>query len=221
MKTTTIPSPVRSVRAALFAALAAGVLTSLSFGQVVNPDPEIFDGSKTKTAIEQQQKPETTVDDWEGPNLIIYDSNEQGNNQGGTGTGSGPAGLEVGMPGMSMGIPNPLAGGAGGGQQGSPSLQIPTTQQSGAGAKENADTKGAAQSASRPSDVSIGDPSQRIQTTAQGQAGNVPGAPEGGEEGTKEAGEDSTNVPSSANTNQSGKRGGGVEQGDAMDPDQI
>jgi hypothetical protein len=220
-------SAVQPTRAAILTGLALAGLVSLGHTQaVVDPDPEIFDGTKTKReAIKQEAK--TAVDDWEGPNLIIYDSNGQqvqGHGEGGTGMidGTGP-GLDIGSPaGLPINIPNPLAGGMGGGQPSDPSLQIPTSQQGGASeSQKNADIAGAAQSAAKPSDVSIGDPSQRIKTTAQGQAGNTPGTPEGGEQGAKEAGEDSTEIPAAASTNQSGTRGGGVEKGDAMPPDEI
>jgi hypothetical protein len=221
------PHLAPSLRAATVAGLAFAAFVSAARGQaVVDPDPEIFDGTKTKReAIQQEAK--STVDDWEGPNLIIYDQNGQspdGQGSGGTGMTEGTApGLDIGIAGGGglPGIPNPLAGGMGGGTP-DPSLQIPQTQQGGGSeSQQKADTTGAAQSAARPSDVSIGDASQQIKTTAQGQAGNTPGKPEGGEQGAKEAGEDSTNIPSSANVNQSGNRGGGVEKGDAMPPDQI
>jgi hypothetical protein len=224
--------------------LALVASSSLAHAQgVVDPDPEIFDGTKTKVEAIAQQQPTTTIDNWEeGPNMVVYDTNGkvaqqmQGEGSGGGGAGGGLPGLP-GQGGMSPlpGLPGlPGLGSGAAPAIGSPSLQIPTGEQQAAGTQGNpsapstpgaagqqGNTAGAAQSASRPSDVQIGDASQRIKTTAQGQAGNVPGAPEPGETGSKEAGEDSTNVPSGSSKPQSGTRGGGVEQGDAMDPDQI
>jgi len=212
-------------RAALVAALTlAG--TSLAIAQSsVNPDPEIFDGTRTKTAPATVD-PNLKIDDWESAaTMILIDAitpdlpgmGGEGlpgipGGGAGMGTGGGLPGVGMGAPGVGIGTASPPA--------------IPTGQQPGAGAAstpgaggKQANTAGAAASANKPSDVSIGDASQRIKTTAQGQAGNTPGTPEGGEKGGKEAGEDSTEIPSSASVPQSGTRGGGVETGDAMPPD--
>jgi len=223
-----VPSAsARTLRAFLSTGLVVAALSALASAQVVDPDPEIFDGSKTKRDTAQVKlDPKSTVDDWEGPNLIVYDSNGEGTGAGGTGSVDGQQpglDIQVGIPDpLGLPLPIPLAGGGAGGA-GDPSanpLQIPVGQQSASNLpQQSANTAGAAQSASRPSAVSIGDPSQRIQTTAQGQAGNVAGEPEGGEEGSQKKGEDSTEIPSAANTSQSGVRGGGVEKGDAMPAD--
>lgn len=231
MKSTSVvvlpPVFARALRAIVSTGLVLGALSAFASAQIVDPDPEIFDGSKTKRDIPQEkQDPKTAVDNWEGPNLIIYDSNGEGTGAGGTGSvdGTRPGlDIQVGLPDpLGLPLPIPLAGGGAGGA-GDPSLnplQIPVGQQSAAGLPQQAaDTKGAAQSASRPSSVSIGDPSQQIATTAQGQSGNVADETEGGEEGSTKTGEDSTQIPNSANTSQSGVRGGGVEQGDAMPSD--
>jgi hypothetical protein len=208
------------------AAVSLGLFSGVVSAQVIDPDPEIFDGSDTKRD-EVKQEPATTVDDWEGPNLIIYDAEGNAQGSGGTGFADGKQpglDIQVGLP-NPLGLPLPIplsGGGAGSGDPSANPLQIPVGQQSAAGLpQQQANTAGAAQSASRPSDVSIGDPSKQIATTAQGQAGNVAGVPEpgSGEEGAKKAGEDSTQIPSSANTAQTGVRGGGTEKGDAMPSD--
>ncbi len=217
------PSLSRHRLVIILAGLTLTAFTALQAAQIIDPDPEIFDGSKTKRDPVKQD-PKTTVDNWEGPNLIIYDSDEKGEGKGGTGFVDGQApGLDIGVAGGGLpGIPNPLAmgGGSGGGEPSANPLQIPAGQQSTPGTpKQSANTAGAAQSASRPSDVSIGDATQQIATTAQGQAGNEAGIPEGGEEGAKKKGQDGTQIPSAASMPQSGVRGGGIEKGDAMPPD--
>lgn len=251
MKTSACPRASRILRAAVAATLVLAACGSFTFAQsVVDPDPDIFDGTKTKRdAI--NQTPQTAVDDWEGGNMVVYDTNgqdaQQGTGQGGSGNDGAGNGMEIGVSmGGLPGIPIPLGGGGGipSGESGLPSLQLPGAQPPGsipmgggpamppggmppggmsAGGAQSSDISGAAQSSARPSSVSIGDPSQRIKTNAQGQAGNTAGTPEGGEPGGKEAGEDSTQMPGNigAGAGQTGTRGGGVEKGDAMPPDQI
>ncbi|RME68362.1 MAG: hypothetical protein D6781_11140, partial [Verrucomicrobia bacterium] len=84
-----LPSPLRL---ALATTVAAGLLPVLHAAKKIDPDPDLFDGTRTKSeeAIEEQQQP--VVDDWEKGNLVIYDTDEQGANQGGQGTleGQGP-----------------------------------------------------------------------------------------------------------------------------------
>jgi hypothetical protein len=122
----------------------AALLAFASFAQaqIVDPDPEIFDGTKTKRAPAQQQQPQTAIDNWEGPSLVIYDTNgivsQQGQGQGSglEGTGSGIDGLPglPGLPGLEgggAGLPGMPSMGVGAPAIGSPSLQIPTGQQGG------------------------------------------------------------------------------------------
>lgn len=226
------------LRRATLLSLAFAAFTSLGLAQAhVDPDPDIFDGTKTK---KEQPKDEgkNTTDDWEGPNLIIYDAKEKGSAKGGAGVaGMDRPGMDIGDPngsggmGIPLPLPIPLGGmGAGGGQPALPSLQIPTmggqqasAQNSTAGLPPGgASAAGAAESmGGRPSDVKIGDPSKKIATSAQGKAGNTAAPAEGGEPGAKEAGEDAGGqIPNTASGGtQSGNRGGGVEKGDAMPAD--
>jgi len=211
--------------------------------QTVNPDPELFDGTRTKKDQVQQDEAKT-ADKWEDANLILYDSEEQGSAEGGQGRAGGTTpgyadgGGQGGMN-IQAGIPMPMGGGAGG--QAQPGdMPIPmnggmgteTDQQTMAGAtpagqQSTAGTSGpSAQGAppggaGKPGEVSIGDPAQRIATTAQPVAkvqGGVPPPPTG-EPIQQSKGEDTTTIPNAASGQQSGQRGGGVEKGDAMPTD--
>lgn len=196
---------------------AALLLSALSgFAAIkVDPDPEIFDGTRTKSeeAIEQQEQP--VVDDWEKGNLIIYDSEEQGEGKGGQGTvdGQGP-GIEVTAGGNSMGgLPIPMMGGGGGeeGQQGG--MPPPGMPQQGMPEGEVAQA-----AAPPPGDVEIGDPSQSIASAAQPM-------PTGDTTGLEDAGDDNQTSDGGSGTSkaaagkQSGRRGAGVEKGDAIPSD--
>jgi hypothetical protein len=233
MNSITVFSTGRLRRATLLS-LVFAAFASLGLAQArVDPDPDIFDGTKTKKDQAKQDK-NTTIDDWEGPNLIIYDSKEKGSAKGGAGlAGMEGPGMDVGVPGGTgmggIGLPLPLGGaGAGASQPSLPSLQIPTGQQasaqnstSGMPPGSNPSLAGAAESmGGRPSDVKIGDPSQKIATSAQGKAGNVAAPAEGGEPSGEKAGEAAGEIPNTASGgSQSGNRGSGVEKGDAMPSD--
>ncbi|MBE2212487.1 MAG: hypothetical protein IAE82_01345 [Opitutaceae bacterium] len=230
----------------LIIAAAFGPIHSVALAQAIDPDPEIFDGTRTKKdQIQQDEK--KTADKWEDANLILYDSDEEGSEEGGQGRiegqgpgyadgGQGGVQVQVGMP---MPLPMPLGGGAGG--QAQPGdMQIPmnggmgteTDQQTIAGATPagqqstpgtgGPSAEGQPPGASgKPGEVSIGDPSQKIATAAQPVnkiQGGVPPPPTG-EPIEKSKGEDTTTVPNSASGQQSGPRGGGVEKGDAMPTD--
>ncbi len=235
------PSRVLSVAIACIALAATSTRA-----QTVDPDPEIFDGTRTKKD-QIPQDPKKRTDQWEDANLILYDSDEQGSAEGGQGRaghdapgyadGGGQGGVSV-----QAGLPLPMAGGgAGDGQAGMPPMPgigaegIPTGeqgqdgQQSMAGANPSSSQstptqngQGMAQGQSgKPGDVSIGDPSQRIAQSGQPvnkvQGGTPP--PATGEEAQPSKGEDTTTIPNSASGQQSQKRGGGVEKGDAMPTD--
>lgn len=225
---------------ALVAALSLG--SAVLPAQSLNPDPELFDGSRTKKE-QIQQDGKKAADKWEDANLILYDSNEQGSPEGGQGRSGGTEpgyadGVQVGVS-MQTGLPIPIGGG-GGGQSQQGDLQIPmgggmgtpTDQQTIAGAtpageQSTPGTGGPSAegeppgAAGRPGEVSIGDPSQKIATSAQPVNkihGGVPPPPTG-ESIEKSKGEDTTTIPKSASGQQSGPRGGGVEKGDAMPTD--
>lgn len=233
-----------TLRAPLPLLLAAILVTGATTvgAQSVNPDPEIFDGTRTKKdQIPQDGK--KTADKWEDANLILYDSEEQGSTEGGQGRveGEGPGYADGAQGGVSMqaGIPMPMGGGAGGQpQQGDMQIPInggmgtPTDQQTIAGAtpagtESTPNTGGpSAQggppgASGKPGEVSIGDPNQKIATAAQPVnkiQGGVPPPPTGEPIETGK-GEDTTTIPNSASGQQSGQRGGGVEKGDAMPTD--
>ncbi|MGH8019599.1 MAG: hypothetical protein ACREIA_15225 [Opitutaceae bacterium] len=224
----------------LASALAFFTAASLE-AQVVDPDPEIFDGTSTKTE-ETQQEQQPAVDDWEHANLIIYDSNEQGSQKGGMGRagGQGP-GMDMGSGsgmGTGVGLPLPMAGGGVG--MGGSGLEIPEMPQgqSGGGGEENPEQTnapgggnpqgnqqgmgqaagGGRQPPQKPGEVPIGDDSKRIASAG-------PQLPVGDTEGLKDAednnkgdGGDNTQMKAASGA-QSGVRGGGVEQGDAMPSD--
>lgn len=228
--------------------LAAGLLgTGLSVparAQVVDPDPELFDGTRTKTAETPQEEQNQTVDDWEDANLIVYDSNEEGSSEGGQGrTGYKNPGMDIGVPngtGMGLPIPLPIAGGGmpgiGDPSLSIPQLSVPTTPSDPSAApagspgsampSETSPMAAAAGSppagkagGGKPGAVSIGDASKQIRTTAL----NIPpeadpaNAPSDSED--KPKGEDTTNIPNAASGTQSGDRGGGVEKGDGIPSD--
>jgi hypothetical protein len=232
------------LRHALPFILAVALSTSWAAltAQTVNPDPEIFDGSRTKKdQIQQDEK--KSADKWEDANLIVYDSNGEGSEEGGQGRaeGQGPGYADGAQGGASMqaGMPIPMGGG-GGGQPQQGDMQIPTNGGMGsetdkqtiagatpAGQESTANTGGPSAeggppgSSGKPGEVSIGDPSQKIATAAQPVnkiQGGVPPPPTG-EPIEKSKGEDTTTVPKSASGQQSGPRGGGVEKGDAMPTD--
>lgn len=211
------------IRALAGGALLAGLVTT-GTAQIIDPDPELFDGSDTKVEEPPQQDVKVVVDDWEGPNLIVYDASEQGPGRGGTGYADGTApGLDIGtgipgIPGLP-GLPIPMGGGAGGESEAQPQMAAGGAESTPGTPKQSANIAGAAQSMTPPSDVQIGDPSQQIASQGMAQAGNMTGRPEGGEEGSRRVGEDTTKIPQAAATQQSGTRGGGVEQGDAMPTD--
>jgi hypothetical protein len=221
-------------------ALSALFLTSVGTAQVVDPDPELFDGTGTKSEeSEQQQQP--VVDNWEHANLIIYDSDEQGSQQGGQGRigGQGP-GMDMGSgSGMGMGVGLPLPIGGGGTGIGGSGLEIPDMQsQSGGGGEENGEKSDAAgggnpqgtqqgpmgqagkgggrQPPQKPGEVPIGDDSKRI---AGGVApvGDTEGLEKSAEKTTGDGGDDTQ--MKAASGAQSGVRGGGVEKGDAIPSD--
>jgi len=206
-------------------ALAAHTVSA----QTVNPDPELFDGTRTKKEqIQQDEK--KSADKWEDANLILYDSDEQGSAEGGQGRvgGEGPGYADGAQAGVSIqaGIPMPMGGGGGSpsDQQTMPGM-IPVSQQStptaGGPSSQDAPPSGSPGSAGKPGEVPIGDPSQRIATTAQTVnkvQGGIPPPPTG-EPIEKSKGEETSTIPNSASGQQSGQRGGGVEKGDAMPTD--
>ena len=102
-------------------------LAATAGAQTVDPDPEIFDGTRTKKD-QIQQDPAKKTDKWEDANLILYDSDEQGSAEGGQGRagydtpgyadGGGQGGVTV-----QAGLPVPMMGGGGGqGQEGAPPM---------------------------------------------------------------------------------------------------
>lgn len=232
---------LRHASALIFASAILAGATVLP-AQSVNPDPDIFDGTRTKKdAVKQDQA--KTADKWEDANLILYDSEEQGNAEGGQGRieGQNPGYADgaQGGAGMQAGIPMPMGGGGGGQpQQGDMTIPMnggmgtPTDQQTIAGAtpagSESSPTSGGPSAegappgaSGKPGEVSIGDASQKIASTAQPVnkiQGGVP-PPSTGEPIEKSKGEDTTTIPNSASGQQSGPRGGGVEKGDAMPTD--
>lgn len=224
----------------LLLAISAAALVHTLQAQSVDPDPELFDGTRTKKEQIQQDGKKST-DKWEDANLILYDSTEQGSAEGGQGRtegqGAGYAEGTQGGVGMQAGIPLPMGGGGGQAQQGD--MQIPTA--GGGGTPSDKQTipgatpagqqstptsngpsaQGAPPSGGKPGDVSIGDPSQKIATSAQPVnkvQGGVPPPPTG-EPIQPSKGEDTTSIPNSASGQQSNQRGGGVEKGDAMPTD--
>jgi hypothetical protein len=208
-------------RAALTALVFAVAAAIPAGAQTVDPDPEIFDGTRTKSKDDKKQEQQAALDDWELGNLIIYDSEEQGNNKGGQGVagGNGP-GFEIpGQGGMGGGgIPMPPIGG-GGIAQGEQTMSMPTSMESSKGAQgaNSASTAGA--SGGKPGEVSIGDPDSKIKTTASNLPNQKTTSEDAGEPTEQGKGEDTTQVPKAASGQQSGKRGGGVETGDGIPTD--
>lgn len=226
----------------LGAACTAFAATSLR-AQAANPDPDLFDGTRTKKdEIQQDQK--KTTDKWQDANLILYDSDEQGSPEGGQGRSGGTTpgyadGAQGGV-GVQAQLPIPMMGGGAGqgapegmpiggmpgiqqGEQGQPGSQS-AAQAGSPNSGQSTPTAGgvAGQSPSgKPGEVSIGDPSKKIAQSAQPVnkvQGGVP-PPDTGEEIQASKGEDTTTVPKSASGQQSQQRGGGVEKGDAMPTD--
>jgi hypothetical protein len=205
--------------------------------QVVDPDPELFDGTRTKAKETPKEEQKETVDDWEDANLIVYDSKEEGSAEGGQGrAGYKNPGMDIGSPnGTGVGVPLPIPMGGGGIGVGAPSipqLSIPTDPNApatpggpgmeGMEGQPMAGTPGAPEGAKpggKPGSVTIGDPTKQIKTVAV----NVPPSADPnlvpGEQTDKPKGEDTTNIPKAASGAQSGDRGGGVEKGDGMPSD--
>ena len=222
-----------------FAATAAfGTPASLS-AQPVDPDPEIFDGTRTKKD-QTEQKTAQATDRWEDANLIIYDSDKTGSAEGGQGRAGGTTPgyaegvqVNVGIPGLQL----PTMGGSAG-EGGGPGAMpiggtpgIPTAQSQGMpapgmmpGGPQSTPTPAGAPGqpapGGKPGEVSIGDPSKKIAQSAQ-PVNKVRGGPPppSGEEVQESKGEDTTTIPNAASGQQSNKRGGGVEKGDAMPTD--
>jgi len=240
MKTIVRPSP--SAKAPILSlALAVAMASSCISQVIVDPDPELFDGTRTKSEKEEQ-KEQPTVDDWEGANLIIYDSDEQGSQKGGQGrAGYENPGMDMGSQsggGMAgMGLPNPLGGGAT--SLGGSGLEIPEeggqpggggepsseeTEAAGGGNPEGnqkgpmgqAGKAGGRQPPQKPGEVPIGDDSKRIQSAAA-PVGDTEGLEKSAED-TKGDGGDDTQMKAASGA-QSGVRGGGVEKGDAIPTD--
>lgn len=205
----------------LITTLAVMVCSPLA-AQRVDPDPDLFDGTRTKKdQIPQDEKQKT--DKWMEANLILYDSDEQGSQEGGQGRvgGEGP-GFADGMQGGGMqgGIPMPMMGGGGSSDKpGAPGM-VPMSQQSTPTAG-GPSSEGTPPPGGKPGDVAIGDPNQKIASAAQPvskvQGGAPPPVP--GSDVQESKGEDTTTIPSSAAGPQGSKRGGGVEKGDAMPTD--
>lgn len=232
----------RRTAAACLALGAAVALTPALVAQTaVDPDPEIFDGTRTKKDEIPQDSSKKKVDKWEDANLILYDSEEQGSAEGGQGRAGGDTpgyadgGVQINV-GAQAGLPMPMAGMGGAGTPGAvppipmnggagmPSAQqpipgmVPTSEQS---TPTPAGAAGQGQPEGKPGEVSIGDNSQRIATSAQPVnkiQGGVPPPPTG-EPVEKSKGEDTTTIPNAASGQQSNQRGGGVEKGDAMPTD--
>lgn len=234
------PLPSSAKAGALFGALAFFATASLH-AQILDPDPELFDGASTKTE-ETNKEQQPTVDDWEHANLILYDSNEEGSQRGGMGRvgGQGP-GMDMGSGGGmggGIGLPLPIAGGGMG--VGGSGLEIPDMQNQGGGGEESSEQTDAAgggnpegaqqgprgqaagggrQPPQKPGEVSIGDDSKRIASAAAPlPIGDTEGLRDSEQKNQSDGG-DSTQVPTAASGAQSGVRGGGVEKGDAMPAD--
>lgn len=214
----------------LLSALAAAALAGQACAQKLDPDPDLFDGTRTKPKDAIQQEEPQSVDDWEDANLIIYDSDEEGSEEGGQGrAGYKNPGYEEGVPGgqgsgPSMSLPIPMGGGGGGNseQQGIPGM-IPQGTPGAEGGEGNMGSMPpgelGASSAVKPDEMAIGDPNNRIKQTAANTASADASADPGGVSGSGKQGEDTTQVPKAASGAQSGTRGGGVEKGDAMPSD--
>jgi hypothetical protein len=205
------------------ATLVLAAVASSGFGQLIDPDPEIFDGTRTKSKSQKTEDKETTIDDWEKGNIIVYDQEGEASPEGGQGRlGGKQPGMEIGTPeGTGMGMPLPM-GGSGG--EGTPSAgTIP--QGTAASAGSTPGTQGTPPPGEipggKPGEVGIGDPNGKIKTTtvSSGPAGTEP--PGGPQDGSKEDkdNQDGTEVPKAASGQQSGPRRGGVEKGDAMPTD--
>jgi hypothetical protein len=240
MKSPRFHTPFRTTRLLVLGGLALPIhLTA----QVVDPDPELFDGSRTATEQQEEQK-QTTVDDWEGANLVVYDSDEQGNSRGGMGrTGNDAPGMDIGVrgPGMGGGMPIPLPVSGGGMGIGGSGLEIPEMagQQGGAGEEgeqQQSDAAGGGgnpqgnqqgpqgkggkgggrEPPQKPGEVAIGDDSKRIQSAAA-PVGDTEGLEKSAEDSKGDGGDDTQ--MKAASGAQTGTRGGGVEKGDAIPTD--
>jgi hypothetical protein len=197
-----------------------GTRAPLGSPVVVDPDPELFDGTRTKIDEKKQDEPKVTIDDWEGPNIIVYDQEGQGSAQGGMGRlGGTTPGMEIGSQSGGMGgLPVPMMGGGGASdKQGKPGVP-PMATQSAQIPEGKQGAPGGVESTTPPAEVAIGDSQQTINQVRQGRPpGSVDADP--GEAGEKVPNEDTTRVENAASGRQSGGRGGGVEQGDAMPPE--
>jgi len=169
--------------------------------QTLDPDPDIFDGTHTRTETPASENPPPS-DDWQQAHLILYDSEEQGLPIAGTaGTVSAP-----GIPGSA-----PIGGGP----------ALPTVPTAAAQPAPSTPPGVGSPTASKPADVSIGDARQTIATSAQPMNPIKGGQPPADETAPAEPskGTDHSPSPGGANGRDSGQRGGGVEKGDAMPTD--
>lgn len=172
----------------MVAALGTTLFSASAFAQVMNPDPDVFDGTKTKKGQAIKQDENSKTDDWEGDNLIVYDGQEQGSTNGGLGrSGESKAGMDIGVQGgqqSSMGMPIPMGGGSSGGQQSS-SSPMPTMPQGGGSAgAESSDNSGMIPQGAQGSQGGQGGEAGAEGSQGQG-AGGEQGEGAGGEQGSE------------------------------------